>query len=182
MPSFSFLLFLITITFSFPTMSQNTTTDYSFYDININDISGKKIDLVNFKGKKILVVNVASECGFTKQYEALQELYEKYNDKLIIIGVPCNQFGGQEPGSSSEIQSFCKLNFGVTFLLTEKINVKGKEQHQLYNWLTKKALNRMKNSTVKWNFQKYLINENGEFIDYFYSITKPDSKKITKLL
>lgn len=155
-------------------------TNTSIYDISINNINGKPIDFSDFKGKKILIVNTASECGFTKQYADLEKLYETYNDKLVVIGVPCNQFGGQEPGTLAEIQSFCEVNYGVTFLLTEKVDVKGDNQHPLYKWLTNKELNGVKSSSVKWNFQKYLIDENGNYIDYFYSITKPMSSKITK--
>lgn len=154
----------------------------SIYDIKINALDGSTIDLNQFKEKYILFVNVASECGFTNQYEGLQKLYDKFQDKLMIIGVPCNQFGGQEPGTSSEIQSFCKKNYGVSFLMTEKIDVKGKNQHPLYQWLTDKTLNGVKSTTVKWNFQKYMIGPNGQFIDYFYSITKPLSSKITSLI
>ncbi|WP_420573288.1 glutathione peroxidase [Kordia sp.] len=155
---------------------------YSLYDIEINDLTGKPISLVAFKGKKILFVNVASKCGFTKQYKELQLLSDTYKENLVVIGCPCNQFGKQEPGNSSEIQEFCELNFGVTFLLTEKLAVKGKEQHSLYTWLTTKAHNGRKNSKVRWNFQKYLIDTNGNLIDYYYSITKPMSSKITKHL
>lgn len=152
----------------------------SLYDISITSLSGEKIDLSKFKGKKILIVNTASECGFTKQYADLQKLHEKYQDKLVIIGAPCNQFGGQEPGNAQEIQSFCQVNYGVTFLMTEKVDVKGENQHPLYQWLTKKELNGVKSSSVKWNFQKYLIDEQGDFIDYYFSITNPMSAKITK--
>ncbi|WP_417866420.1 glutathione peroxidase [Xanthomarina gelatinilytica] len=154
----------------------------SLYDISINSLTGEAIDLSSFKGKKILIVNTASECGFTGQYEGLQELYNTYKDKLVVIGVPCNQFGGQEPGTASEIQSFCKQNYGVTFLMTEKVDVKGGNQHPLYKWLTSKELNGVSSSSVKWNFQKYLIDEKGNLIDYYYSITSPTSTKITKHL
>ena len=154
----------------------------SLYDISINSLTGGPIDLSSFKGKKILIVNTASECGFTGQYEGLQELYNTYKDKLVVIGVPCNQFGGQEPGTASEIQSFCKQNYGVTFLMTEKVDVKGGNQHPLYKWLTSKELNGVSSSSVKWNFQKYLIDEKGNLIDYYYSITSPTSTKITKHL
>ncbi|WP_417873631.1 glutathione peroxidase [Xanthomarina gelatinilytica] len=154
----------------------------SLYDISINSLTGEPIDLSSFKGKKILIVNTASECGFTGQYEGLQELYSTYKDKLVVIGVPCNQFGGQEPGTASEIQSFCKQNYGVTFLMTEKVDVKGENQHPLYKWLTSKELNGVSSSSVKWNFQKYLIDEKGNLIDYYYSITSPTSTKITKHL
>ena len=154
--------------------------DNSLYNIKINSISGAKIELSDFKGKKLLFVNVASECGFTPQYIGLQKLYNLYKAQLMIIGVPSNQFGKQEPGSAVEIQSFCEVNYGVTFLITEKVDVKGKHKHPLYAWLTKKELNGKKNSSVKWNFQKYLVDENGKFIDYYFSLTKPLSKKITK--
>lgn len=154
----------------------------SLYDISINSLTGEPIDLSSFKGKKILIVNTASECGFTGQYEGLQELYNTYKDKLVVIGVPCNQFGGQEPGTATEIQSFCKQNYGVTFLMTEKVDVKGENQHPLYKWLTSKELNGVSSSSVKWNFQKYLIDEKGNLIDYYYSITSPTSTKITKHL
>lgn len=154
----------------------------SIYDIEINALDGKAISISEFKGKKILFVNVASKCGFTKQYKELQTLSDTYSEELVVIGSPCNQFGGQEPGDAAEIQGFCELNYGVTFLLTEKVNVKGGNQHPLYNWLTSKALNNKTGSTVKWNFQKYLVNENGALIDYYYSITGPLSSKITKHL
>lgn len=154
----------------------------SIYNISINSLTGEKIDLKQFKGKKILFVNVASECGFTPQYADLQKLSETYKDKLVVIGVPCNQFGGQEPGSASQIQSFCSKNYGVEFLITEKVDVKGDKQHPLYAWLTKKEINNVDSSTVKWNFQKYLVSENGNFIDFYYSITKPLSNKIVDYL
>lgn len=154
----------------------------SIYDITINAINGKPIELSQFKGKYILFVNVASKCGFTPQYKGLQELYNTHQDKLQIIGVPSNQFGGQEPGNSETIASFCEVNYGVTFLITEKIDVKGKNQHPLYTWLTQKVNNEKKDSTVKWNFQKYLINPNGHFVDYYLSTTNPLSSKITKHL
>ncbi len=154
----------------------------SFYDLKINDINGKLIDFNNFRGKYVLVVNVASKCGFTSQYKDLQKLYEEFQDRLMIIGVPCNQFGGQEPGDSKEISSFCELNYGVTFLMTEKVDVKGENQHPLYQWLTNKDLNGVKDSNVKWNFQKYLIDPKGNYKDYFFSITMPSSQKIIKYL
>lgn len=157
-------------------------SNVKIYDIDLIGIDGNKINLKAYKGKKILFVNVASKCGFTKQYDGLQELYTSYKNKLVIIGLPCNQFGGQEPGTNKEIVSFCRLNFGVDFPLSEKIDVKGKNQHRLYEWLTSKSLNGKKNTSVKWNFQKYLIDENGNYIDVFYSLTKPMSKKITKYL
>ena len=154
----------------------------SIYDIEINSLDNKAISLSEYKGKKILFVNVASKCGFTKQYKDLETLSNTYLDKLVVIGLPCNQFGGQEPGQANDIQAFCELNYGVTFLLTEKIKAKGSDLHPLYKWLTSKELNKKKESSVKWNFQKYLIDENGQFIDYFYSTTGPLSKRITRHL
>ncbi|PTX60910.1 glutathione peroxidase [Kordia periserrulae] len=159
---------------------QNVPT--SIYDIELNDLQGNPMSLSDFKGKKMLFVNVASKCGFTKQYKELQELSDTYKDELVVIGSPCNQFGKQEPGNASQIQEFCQVNFGVTFPLTEKLEVKGKKQHPLYTWLTHKELNGKKGSSVKWNFQKYVVDENGEFINYYYSLTKPMSSKITKYL
>ena len=152
----------------------------SIYEIKINDIWGDAIELNDFKGKYILFENVASECGFTGQYKDLQKLHEEYGSKLVVIGVPCNQFGGQEPGESHEITAFCTEKYSVTFLMTEKIEVKGSNQHPLYKWLTDKNSNGIKNSTVRWNFQKYLVDPSGNLIDYWYSITQPLSQKIIK--
>ena len=154
----------------------------SFYDIKLNDINGKKIDLKSFEDKYILFVNVASKCGFTSQYTDLEKLYQQYQDNLIVIGLPCNQFGGQEPGDADEIKNFCLSNYGVTFIISEKIEVKGEGIHPLYQWLTQKELNGKKSSTVKWNFQKYIVDKNGELLNYFYSMTSPLSNKITSLI
>lgn len=178
--TFPFLLILM----MFNTINTDNTMQQptNLYDISLTSLTGTPINLNDFKGKKILIVNTASECGFTGQYEALQDLYSTYKEQLMVIGVPCNQFGGQEPGTANAIQSFCKLNYGVTFLMTEKVDVKGDKQHPLYAWLTRKDLNGVTSSSVKWNFQKYLIDENGQLLDYFYSLTKPKSSKITKYL
>ena len=154
----------------------------SLYDIKIKSLQGKDINFKDFKDKYILFVNVASKCGFTPQYKGLEELYQNNKENLIVIGVPCNQFGKQEPGNASQIEEFCQVNYGVSFLITEKIDVKGNNQHELYDWLTNKKLNGKKNSSVKWNFQKYLVDKNGELIDYYFSITKPTSSKIIKHL
>ena len=157
--------------------SSDTT---SIFNIPINSLEGKPVDFNEFKGKYMLFVNVASKCGFTRQYKALQELSDKYGNELVVIGLPCNQFGNQEPGTAKEIQDFCDLRFGVSFPLTEKIKVKGSGQHPIYQWLTKKQLNGKKNSKVHWNFQKYLVNPKGELVDIFFSTTSPLSKKITR--
>ncbi|NVJ88140.1 MAG: glutathione peroxidase [Flavobacteriaceae bacterium] len=152
------------------------------YSIKINSLQNKPINLKDFEGKHILFVNVASKCGFTPQYKGLEKLHQEYKNKLVVIGVPCNQFGGQEPGTTKEIQEFCEANYGVSFLITEKIDVKGSNQHPLYSWLTDKNQNGIKSSTVKWNFQKYLVDNSGNLVDYYFSITKPTSSRITKHL
>jgi len=175
-------LYIFIKTLTITNKSSKMSSKKSIYDIEINSLQGKPINLSLFKGKKILFVNVASKCGFTPQYKELQKLHNLYEESLVVIGVPCNQFGKQEPGNSTEINEFCQVNYGVSFLITEKISVKGNEQHPLYSWLTKKNENGRKNSSVKWNFQKYLINEDGELIDYYYSITSPTSSKIKKYL
>ena len=163
-------------------LSSQDTSAPSMYDIAIDTIDGKAIDFSSFKGKKILFVNVASKCGFTKQYKDLQKLSDTYKDTLVVVGVPCNQFGKQEPGDAAEIQSFCQANYEVTFLVTEKVDVKGANQHPLYTFLTCEILNGKRDSTVKWNFQKYIVSDKGTLIDHYYSITSPLSKKITKHL
>ena len=154
----------------------------SIYDIEIKNLQNNPIQLSDFKEKYILFVNVASKCGFTPQYKDLEELHKIYKDKLVVIGVPCNQFGKQEPGNSNEIEEFCEINYGVSFLITEKIDVKGNNQHPLYTWLTSRKQNNKKSSSVKWNFQKYLVSPEGKLIDYYFSMTKPLSSKITKHL
>jgi len=157
--------------------AQNTN---SIHHLSYTSIDGNPIDLKSHEGKYLLFVNVASECGFTSQYEDLEKLYEKFQDQLVVIGLPCNQFGGQEPGNENDIQNFCQINYGVSFPLSEKIDVKGQDQHPIYKWLTDKAENGMSSSSVKWNFQKYLIDPEGKFVNYYYSFTKPLSEKITK--
>lgn len=144
--------------------------------------SKEKLCLNDFKGKKILLVNVASECGFTKQYADLEKLYTTYKDKLVIIGFPCNQFGGQEPGTEEEIATFCSSKFAVTFPLTTKIDVKGDNQHPIYKWLTSKSLNGVNDYSVNWNFNKFLLDENGQLIGYFSSRINPMDSDIINLL
>jgi len=147
-----------------------------FFDHAIKDINNKIINLDQYKGKTILLVNVASKCGFTKQYTGLQELYEKYRDKnFYVIGVPSNQFGGQEPGSNAEIKNFCETNFNITFPLTDKVDVKGDNAHEIYKWAKKNYGN---SAVPKWNFHKILINKDGKIHETFGSFTDPLSKKI----
>lgn len=142
-------------------------------------LDGSEVDFSTFKGKKLLLVNVASQCGFTPQYEALQQLHKEHGDKVTIIGFPANNFGGQEPGSDQEIGAFCKKNYGVTFLMMAKTSVKGQDASPLYKWLSDKALNGWNDKTPSWNFCKYLISENGEIIEFYGSATSPTSKEIT---
>ena len=139
----------------------------------VEGIDGEEIDFSAFKGKKIMVVNVASECGYTPQYQQLQELQKEFNDKLVIIGFPCNDFGGQEPGSAEEIQAFCSLNYGLTFPLTQKITIKGESVHPIYNWLLHKSNNQVMDTEVTWNFCKYILDEEGQLVNFFPSATSP---------
>ena len=153
----------------------------TFYDFTVKDINGKDYPLSQLKGKKVLVVNTASKCGFTPQYEGLQELYEKYGGgDFIILGFPANNFAKQEPGSNEEIATFCSINYGVTFPMMSKVSVKGDDQHPLYKWLTSKSDNELENSKVIWNFQKYIIDEEGQLVGHFGPTTKPDNKKLVR--
>ena len=147
-----------------------------FFDLSIKNIDNKVIHFNEYKDKTILLVNVASQCGFTKQYSSLQTLYDKYkNQGLIVIGIPSNQFGGQEPGSNDEIKDFCETNFNITFPITDKVDVKGDNAHQIYQWAKK---NHGKSTIPKWNFHKILINKDGKIQDTFNSFVDPLSKKI----
>lgn len=155
---------------SFSVISQTI----SFYDFTVKDIDGKNYDLSSLKGKKVLVVNTASKCGFTPQYEDLEKLYKKYKSKnLVIIGFPANNFMNQEPGSNAEIKNFCTSKYSVTFPMMSKISVKGDDIAPLYKWLTEKEQNGKMDSKVKWNFQKYMIDENGHLVDVAYPRTSP---------
>lgn len=173
-------LLLLTITLVVAMKTDQTVK--TLYDFKAKTLEGKDYDFSTLKGKKVMIVNTASECGFTPQYEALQKLHEKYDStgKFEIIGFPCNQFGGQEPGSSTEIRTFCTKNYGVTFQMMEKIDVKGENQHPLYKWLTNKSENGVEDAPVKWNFQKFLIDENGKYVDHAASAEQPDSERIIK--
>jgi glutathione peroxidase len=150
----------------------------SFYDFKVKTLEGKEFDLASLKGKKVMVVNTASKCGFTPQYKELEEVYSMYSDVLVIIGFPANNFLHQEPGSAEEIRKFCNENYGVTFPMMEKISVKGADMDPLYKWLTSKNENGVMDSEVKWNFQKYLIDENGKLVDVIYSKEKPNSDRV----
>ncbi len=150
----------------------------SVHEFKVQGIEGKTIDLARYKGKKILIVNTASECGYTRQYAALQELSEKYKDKLVVIGFPANNFGGQEPGSDAEIKQFCSKSYSVTFPLAAKVSVKGGDMAPLFKWLTSQE-NPDFTGDIRWNFEKFLIDENGKLIRRYRSGTKPLDQEIT---
>ncbi|MEL7599861.1 MAG: glutathione peroxidase [Proteiniphilum sp.] len=153
----------------------------TLYDFTVKDINGKSFDLASLKGKKVLVVNVASKCGLTPQYEDLQTLYERYADRnFVVIGFPANNFNGQEPGTNKEIKEFCTANYGVTFPMMDKISVKGDDQAPLYKWLTHKADNGVMDQEVTWNFQKYLVDEQGRLVDVVMPRESPLSDKIVQ--
>ena len=151
----------------------------SIYSFIVKALDGSNINFADFKGKKILIVNTASECGYTPQYKDLEVLYEKYKDKLVIVGFPANNFGGQEPGTNAEIKTFCSKNYGVTFPMAEKVSVKGDDMAAIYQWLTTKAKNGVLDASIKWNFNKFLLNEKGEVMAKFDSGTKPMDEEIT---
>lgn len=154
----------------------------SIYDFKIPGLTGDSINFADFKGKKILIVNTASECGHTPQYKDLEELYKKYKDRLVIVGFPANDFMGQEPGSNEEIAAFCSRNYSVTFPMAAKITVVGKKMAPIYQWLTQEEHNGFKTTTVKWNFQKYLIDETGKLIAVFEPKTLPLSTEIIRAI
>lgn len=165
-----YLLILIFAVFA----GGNGMAQKTFHDFVVEDIDGKAFDLSSLKGKKVLVVNTASKCGLTPQYAKLEQLFEQYGgDKFVIIGFPANNFLSQEPGSNSDIKAFCSENYGVSFPMMSKISVKGKDMHPLYQWLTEKEQNGVEDSSVSWNFQKYLIDENGKLVKHFSPRTDP---------
>ena len=153
----------------------------SVHEFTINTIDGESKNLSDFKGKKMLFVNTASQCGFTPQYMELQELHEKHGDELVIIGFPANNFCGQEPGSNDQIKTFCQKNYGVSFMLSEKVSVKGKNIDPIFEWLNAQD-NQSFKGDIMWNFEKYLIDESGKLIKRYRSMTKPDSDKIISLI
>ncbi|MEO6948673.1 MAG: glutathione peroxidase [Ginsengibacter sp.] len=150
------------------------------YQFKVASLDGGTIDFAKYKGKKILIVNTASKCGYTPQYEGLEELYKKYGDKLVIVGFPANNFGLQEPGTNKEIESFCTKNYGVTFPMAAKVSVKGDDIAPIYKWLTQKSENGVMDAEIKWNFTKFLIDENGKLIEKFDSKVTPMSTEIVK--
>ena len=155
----------------------------NIYQFSVKDVNGETVSLENYKGKVLLIVNTASECGFTPQLKGMEALYSEYKDKgVAVLGFPSNDFGGQEPLDGIEIQNFCELNFKTTFPLFEKSHVKGSKQSELFQFLSSKKENGAVNSTPKWNFHKYLVDKEGNVVDYFYSITKPDSNKVKKAI
>lgn len=154
----------------------------SVYDFKLKTLDGQDISLSKFKGKKLLLVNVASKCGFTPQYKNLEALSEKYGDKLVVIGFPANNFGGQEPGTADEIKTFCTKNYGVKFPMMEKVSVKGSDAHPLFKYLSSKELNGVCDDAPSWNFCKYLIDEKGQVVKFFGSRTDPMSQDIISLL
>jgi len=173
------LLIVIITNLSF---GQTINSKMNIYKIEFNSIDNESITLEKFKGKYLLFVNVASECGYTPQYKDLKVLQEKYINKLVVIGIPCNQFGKQEPGTAKQIKSFCSVTYGVDFLLTEKIAVKGVNQHPLYQWLTKKEFNNELDSEVEWNFEKYMVSPEGKLLENYKSKINPMNTEITKNL
>ena len=170
----------------------------SIYDFKVDGLTGDKIDLSQYKGKKIMIVNTASKCGNTPQYTELQKLYDKYKDKLVIIGFPANNFGGQEPGSNEEIGEFCKKNYGVTFPMAAKVSVKGEDTHPLFKWLIEQSADMAKKipgdntkdilykrflqDPVSWNFTKFLVDENGKLVAVFHNKVSPGSDEVLKYL
>ncbi len=160
-------------------LNLNVMSQKSIHEFNYTSIEGDEVLFSDFKGKKIMIVNTASKCGFTPQYVELQQMHEKYKDQLVIIGFPANNFGAQEPGANDEIATFCQKNYGVTFQLAEKTSVKGEDIHPIFSWLNDQENPDFKGD-IKWNFEKYLLDENGILIHRYRSMTKPNSKKVTE--
>jgi glutathione peroxidase len=176
------LLVIATLQFSFTYPEVSDDVPDTFYEFQMKAIDGSTIDFSTFKGKKVLLVNVASKCGFTPQYEDLQKLHELYGNKVAVLGFPANNFGKQEPGSNEEIALFCSENYGVTFQMFEKISVKGEDKAPLYQWLTNEEYNGWNNEEPSWNFCKYLVNEKGELVAFYPSKVKPLSDDIISKL
>lgn len=174
--SLAFLSFIV------PASTSNIMKPETIYQFKVTSLDGGTIDFSTFKGKKILVVNTASKCGFTPQYAELEKLYTAHNNDLVIVGFPANNFGGQEPGSNEEIKTFCTQNYGVTFPMAAKVSVKGDDIAPIYKWLTSKSENGVMDADIKWNFTKFLLDENGVLIAKFDSKVTPMSQDILKYL
>jgi len=172
------LSFLFMLKMFFMPMPEHKEVPKAIYDFKVEALTGGTIDFAKFKGKKILIVNTASKCGNTPQYEQLEAISKKYQGKLVIVGFPANNFGKQEPGTNGEIAEFCKKNYGVSFPMAAKISVKGDDMAPIYEWLTEEKYNGFKNSEVTWNFQKYLLDEHGKLIAVFDPRTKPDAPEV----
>lgn len=177
LPSFVLLLF-----FTASLENSNTMQKNSIHQFTVTSLTGGTIDFSDFKGKKILVVNTASKCGFTPQYEGLEELYNKHKDELVVVGFPANNFGGQAPGTNSEIKAFCEQNYGVSFPMGAKVSVVGEEIAPIFQWLTSKEKNGVMDVEIKWNFTKFLLDENGQLIASFESKITPQSEDILSKL
>ena len=175
-----FRLFLLIVMMSFSGNNVNADYEKLAYDFNFKDLDGSPLNLSEYRGKVIVAINVASQCGFTSQYEDMQQIWEKYQSKgIIILGIPSNDFGQQEPGSNEDIKNFCEAKFGISFPMTEKVSVKGSDAHPFYIWARE---NHGKSAIPKWNFHKIIIDKNGKIAETFSSITKPSSKKFIKIL
>ena len=179
MSKFKIIFYILVFMFSF--LNKGITKNQkTLFDFKINSINGNQLDLSNYKGKAVLIVNVASNCGFTKQYDDLQNLYDHYKEQnFVILGIPSNQFGGQEPGSEDQIKDFCETNFNISFPMTEKMDVIGGNAHPFFEWAKE---NHGRSAIPKWNFHKIIIGKDGKVADTFASITKPSSKKFTSLI
>lgn len=171
-----YILWAFNSLFFLPAVAQSVPQ--SIYDFKVDGLTGGTIDFAQFRGKKILIVNTASHCTYTPQYEQLEALYKKYKGSLVIVGFPCNNFFFEERGSSNDIDAFCKKNYGVSFPMAAKVSVKGRKQAPIYTWLTNEKYNHFKSVSVKWNFQKYLIDENGHLVAVFYPNTRPDAPEV----
>jgi glutathione peroxidase len=176
---------MLMLTLTAVTSLFNTSTvvdsEANIYKYNVKNINLNDVELSDYKGKVLLIVNVASKCGFTNQYEGFQKIYEEYKDQgFEILGFPCNDFGGQEPGTNEEIQEFCSLNYSTSFPMFDKVKVKGKEKHPLFEMLTNNSVTGKSN--IKWNFEKFIIDKEGNIVDRFRSATKPDSKKVVSVI
>ncbi|MCH2229459.1 MAG: glutathione peroxidase [Crocinitomicaceae bacterium] len=158
------------------------TQEKSIYNYSFTSIDGESVSMESFRGKKLFFINVASNCGFTEQYIELQELHQLHGEQLVILGFPCDQFGGQEPGTEEQIKGFCQKKYGVEFLMASKIDVKGEQQHPIYRWLTNADLNGVESTNIAWNFTKFLVDEKGNYIESFISRVNPMSEDILKHL